>query len=477
MSKIKILISTDSAALTSGLANTTRNIFIPLLRKYPDKYEIHQLGFFHFNPTIPVPWPIYQTKTRVNPNGSTELDIDDKYGEKSFDEIVSSVKPDIVFGYGDLWHFAPTINSVHRNSYRLINYYTVDGQPYVGHYVDNGASTTWGQALDKSDLIISLSNFGKQTLLRSCPELKDKSIKVMYHSMQMNKYRILTPSDKEKVRHEVLGKILGDKQNFICGFVGRNQFRKQNYKLWELCHYMVHGDYIECNDCKRITTKEWDHSARKTRDISELTIYDPGYDYSYCWHCKSGNITNGIPNPKFYLWMHTPKDDPGYHIDLQRIMWNVQSNCIYTPKDNQYISDDDLIKIMQCFDIGYYPSGGEGFGNFSAELLACGIPMVYSNYSAHGEICSKGGLPVRVSYIPEIFHGIQRAVVDNNHAVEQVLKLYRNPVLRTNLGLAGANFINNFDINIMVDVWDSIFSETMNKRLPIKNRELIGGIL
>ena len=61
--KTKILICTHSAAMHSGLSETTRHIFIPLLQKYGDKYEIHQLGYFNFGkPSEKVPWPIYTTK-------------------------------------------------------------------------------------------------------------------------------------------------------------------------------------------------------------------------------------------------------------------------------------------------------------------------------------------------------------------------------------------------------------------------------
>lgn len=404
------------------------------------------------------------------------MDHDDKYGEKSFDEVVSKVKPDIVFGYGDMWHFAPTINSVLRNSYRLLTYYTVDGQPYFGHLESDG-STAWGQALNKVDQIVSLSHFGVDTLKRSCQELKDKDIKVMYHPMDMGRFPEFTKEQKKEIRLQILGKTLGDPDNIICGFIGRNQFRKQNYKLWEAAHYIVHGDYIKCNDCGRVTTKEWDHSARKTRDSSELTMYEQGYNYDSCWHCKSSNIRAGIPNRRFYLWMHTPKTDPGYNMELQQRMWDISSNCIYTPNPGQELSRQEMVKLMNCFDMCYYPSGGEGFGNPVAEMMACKVPLVFSNYSSHAEFAKFGGLPVRVSYIPEIHHAIQRAIVDNNHAVEQILKLVEDPSLRDNLGEAGRSYIGNYALQNMTPAWDMIFTSMMSKQPPIKNGRMYGGLV
>lgn len=373
-----------------------------------------------------------------------------------------------------MWHFMPTISSVARNSYRLLTYYTIDGQPYYGH-LEADDSTAWGSNLSRVDQIVVLSNFGKDTLKRSCKELKDKDIKVMYHALDMQKFPKLSIEQKKELKQKVLGKVIGDSDSIICGFIGRNQFRKQNYKLWEAAHYVIHGDYIVCNDCKRVTTKEWDHSARKTRDISELTIYEQGYNYDHCWYCKSSNIRAGTPNRKFYLWMHTPKTDPGYNIELQQRMWSIPQNCIYSPNPGQDISKQDIVKIINCFDIGLMLSGGEGFNNPSAEMMACGVPLVFSNYSSHAEYSVYGGLPVRVTYIPEIHHGIMRAVVDNNHTVEQLLKLIESPSLRESLGEQGRNYISNFNTQTMVDQWDSIFTEMMKKDIPIKNGVIHGG--
>lgn len=132
---------------------------------------------------------------------------------------------------------------------------------------------------------------------------------------------------------------------------------------------------------------------------------------------------------------------------------------------------------MNCFDMCYYPSGGEGFGNPVAEMMACKVPLVFSNYSSHAEFAKFGGLPVRVSYIPEIHHAIQRAIVDNNHAVEQILKLVEDPSLRDNLGEAGRSYIGNYALQNMTPAWDMIFTSMMSKQPPIKNGRMYGGLV
>lgn len=470
--KIKILISTDSAGLSSGLANTTRNIFIPLLQMYPNKYEIHQLGFFHHGQaTERVPWPIYPTMFKDTPNGK-ELEIRDKYGEYSFDQVVNKVNPDIVFAYGDLWHMAPTINSVQRNKYSLICYYTVDGTPYVGHLEKDG-STQWGKTLAKVDKIITLSKFGRDVLKKSCPEIADKDIGTLYHPLNLREFAHLDEETRKKNREKTLPKILVDTA-FVAGFVGRNQFRKQNYKLWELTHYLVHGDYLWCNDCERITIKEWDHASRSSRTPGELTLYEQNYDYSHCWYCKSNNIRGGEPKRDFYMWLHVPKNDPGYNCDLHQRLWKVESNCIYTnTPPGKKVNHAELVNLISAWDVMYYPSGGEGFGNPPFEAMAAGVPIVYSNYSAHAEFCKFGGLPVRVgTYIPELNHGIQRSVVDTGDAVKQMLTLMEDRELLDSLSKSARAYCSSYSLSQLAQAWDKVITEVYSRQRPIQSHQL-----
>jgi hypothetical protein len=477
MSKIKILISTDSAALQSGLAETTRNIFIPLLKFKPEKYELHQLGFFHWQPKEQVPWPIYRTRVNKRPDGQLAPDEADKWGEITSHELISKLTPDIVFGYGDMWHFNHLLYSPLRNTYRLAVYYTIDGQPYFGHLNDDG-TTAWGKNLTKADEIVTLSHFGRRTLKEGCSELADKDIHVAYHALDMTRFSDKTNEEILDIRKQVFPPIIAH-DSFIMGWCGRNQFRKQNYKLWEVLHYLVYGDYIECNECGKITIKEWNHSSRKTMDPDRLTMYDPGYRYDYCWYCKGVNISEGIPNNKCYLWLHMPKNDPGYNPELHERIWKVSDKSMYTSSLDHFrgIPRDDVISMMQAWDCMFYPSGGEGFGNPPYECLAAGTPIVYSNYSSHAEFCKFGGLPVRVNYIPELHHGIMRSIIDTGDAVKQLLKLIRSKELCHKLGARGKLHVSQYHITHMVEFWDKLFTNMMKKPLPTESEVLYTSVI
>lgn len=478
--KIKILINTDSAALHSGLSETTRNIFIPLLQMYPDKYEIHQCGWFDFKRKEPVPWPIYPTKFIQHPNGQKELDQSDKYGQKTVHELIENIKPDIVFGYGDLWTFDHILLSPLRNTFRLCVYYTVDGQPYHGH-INSDGSTQWGKMLNKADSIVSLSHFGRDTLYTCCPELSDKEIHVRYHPLEMARYENYTDEQIKEMRSKILPPEIMSRENlFIIGWVGRNQFRKQNYKLWELLHYMRYGDYIKCKDCGRVTVKEFNHSAGRSKNpktgkiTDQYIMYDQDYEYNNCWHCKSENIVEGEPDEDIFMWFQMSKTDPGYNSEMHERLWGVNDRTIFTNNTDGMIgiSKKDVARLYSLFDVMYYPSGGEGFGNPAFECMAAGTPLVFSNYSSHAEFCKFGGLPVRGTFIPELNNAIQRIAVDNNHAVEQMLKIRKDKELRDKLGNDARQHAIKFDIGQVVPGWDRIFTSMMKKPLPINSNKI-----
>lgn len=482
--KTKILICTHSAAMHSGLSETTRHIFIPLLQKYGDKYEIHQLGYFNFGkPCEKIPWPIYTTKVDQTPQGARP-DLNDRYGQMSFDNVVEKVKPDIVFGYGDMWHFEHMLNSPQRNSYRMLCYYTIDGQPYFGH-IDQNGDTSWGKNLTRADQVVVLSHFGKEVLLNGCPEIKDTNIKVMYHPMDMNRYPALNEQQKLELKDKLLPKHISRKA-FVAGWLGKNQFRKQNYKLWETAHYVIHGDYIRCNDCDRVTIKEYNHTCRRPKDpdkypgeLDKITMYDRNYRYKECWHCKSTNIVEGTPNKDFYMWFHMSKEDPGYNADLQENMWRVKDHCIYTKniKGLSGVAAKDVAMLLASWDCMLYLSGGEGFGNPLAEALAAGTPCVFSDYSSHAEFGQFGGLPVRCTYIPELHHGIQRSIVDTNDSVRQILRMIEEPETKAALGQKGRQHMSKFAIPHMVDAWHNILQDVAQRPLPIESDKLHPAII
>lgn len=467
---IKLLLSTDSAAIHTGLAETTRLVFKRLLDRFPGKYEISQLGWFHLpEGGETVPWEIYATE--VKDKGFVQ---EDKYGQRTFENILHKVKPDIVYTNGDLWCFDHLLNSPSRNLFRLVTYYTIDGQPYWGNEIIPGKKSEWGNTLSKADKIVVLTEFGEEVLKNSMPEMAGRDISVIYHPVDEGRFRMLNDTEKALARQDLWAPGV-PQDAFVLGWVGRNQYRKQNYLMWELMYYLVHGDYIQCKDCGRVTRREYDHCAMKTREVGRLRSYEQDYDYSYCWYCRSKDITEGESIDDIYLWTHMNKSDPGWKCDINTTMWKVKDRVIYTNglTPARGIPPQQLANLIATWDVMLYLSGGEGFGIPAYESMISGVPVIYSNYSSHADFCQHGGLPVRCSFVPELNFTIERAVADINHAIEVVLWAYNNRVALKELGKKGRAWTEDKTLDSIVDQWDEVFTNMMKNQTGIDSTSLI----
>ena len=98
--KARILIVGDSPAIGTGMAEVIRLIFEDLLQRYPDSYEVEQIGLFHFYAVTIPKWPVYPTKT-IKVLNSFRLDESDIWGHITLREKVDTWRPDLVFAFND----------------------------------------------------------------------------------------------------------------------------------------------------------------------------------------------------------------------------------------------------------------------------------------------------------------------------------------------------------------------------------------
>jgi len=431
-----ILITSYSPCIHGSYGIVAREIF----KRIHDakKYTLVHHAWFHIDVPNSVPWTIIPTKMKME-NGNQQLISEDIHGQQSFKEVLAKVKPDIVWALGDFYMLKHVFEEkANYPNIQFICHLAVDGEPWhrnITNFVSN------------ADHIVAISKFGSGVLSK----VLGKPIPYIHHGVDT---KMIYPMDTERRHKQRLSASGGafTEDAFVVGFVGKDQFRKMPWKLWEFIHYLVHGDYIVCNECGKVTLMEWDKMTHSPRDSSCLRQYESGYDYTYCYHCRSKEITRGEQRSKVYGYFHMPYKpndawDPGHLNDI----WSVSGNMYNTQGlgSMRGLDDNKMIGVYNLMDMFYFCTGGEGFGIPAVECMAAGVPVMYSNYSALPELMPDCGIPVRVDWMCEMQSCYDRALINTADAVGKAIKIIDNrdivkPIIEKGLEVA------------KVETWDVI---------------------
>lgn len=223
--KTRILIVTDSPVLPSGMAETTRLIFGALLRNYPSLYDVQQVGLFHYYAVTEVSWAVHPTETS-NDGIVTKLAVDDLFGQKTFQKVINTFSPDIVFAFNDPQNVLHLCAPPSARKHKLILYLNFDGYHIPPVH---------GAQLSNADLIVTMSDFSLN-VARSClKELGDKELCYLYSPADMKRFSPASDDEKRTLRRDLLPRSIPE-DFFILGWVGRNQWRKQVWVLYKVLH-------------------------------------------------------------------------------------------------------------------------------------------------------------------------------------------------------------------------------------------------
>jgi len=118
------------------------------------------------------------------------------------------------------------------------------------------------------------------------------------------------------------------------------------------------------------------------------------------------------------------------------------------------VPEETLSQIMNVMDIHLWTTGGEGFGLTGLETMATGAVNVATNYTTPPELFQFGkknqcGLPIKVLDYEMGNAGVDRAIVDVEHAYGQMKWLRENKeemIALRNCGLERARRIYDWDV-------------------------------
>lgn len=438
----KLLIVTDSPALPTGMAETTRLLFAALKRRYPLAYDLFQIGLFHTYAIARPEWPVYTTDTLIGPSGRRQLDPEDVYSTKSFARILAELRPDLVYAFNDPQRVAHICVDPSQRSYGLAVQVNVDGWPLPlrrEHYLIN------------ADALLTSSIFSSRALLACNPNLTEKSIDYLYSPSDLSRFSPASEERKVNLRAEHFPDWI-DRSAFVLGWVGRNQWRKQVWILYRVIEHLRVGGYRLCARCGNVLPID-DATILPESIISDHVPERVGLNSAieHCSRCGFHASVLAKPIDDIFLWLHMPPDEPGSTWPIELLagsrkcrsrMFHYTAGCGHLAA----LSPEDVATLFQLWDGLLYLSGGEGFGLPAWEAMATGLPVVYTNYSSHGEFLSAAGagIPVGGTLQPEANTCILRIVANISQAVGAVRRLYYDRKLALSLGGAGRRYVEQF---------------------------------
>ena len=156
-----------------------------------------------------------------------------------------------------------------------------------------------------------------------------------------------------------------------------------------------------------------------------------------------------VRDPAVDLILHcVPNDAEGSDLrqEIARLPDDIAPRVKFTGAHDSWkgLTHDELVALYNAADIYISTTGGEGFGLTLAESLACGTPVVVTDWAAEREVVGDGGIlipPLQDTYGRAVrYHsgfGMDWAVPDGRAFVQPTLDLLANPRQRKALGASG----------------------------------------
>ena len=228
---------------------------------------------------------------------------------------------------------------------------------------------------------------------------------------------------------------------------------ERKYNFLPLLDAYIKGDgYIQKNDIS-ITTKS-PHLAYQIKQILSSEnifakiFYDKVRDFSY----------RVIVSGKYAKLLN---DKLGWDVQFtERLGSSTKDNGDFFLSPIRHIerkSFRDKVYDISVEHVHSFVGNGVLLHNTNVEAMACGLPVIGTNYTTFPELLKDGrGLLADVKTYVTGMYNVERALVDTEHMSQLLEMLYRSPDLRKKLGENARTFVQQFDWNKIILQWEKL---------------------
>ena len=384
MRKKRVLFISEAAYLNTGYAKYSKEVISRLHNT--GKYDIAEFSIYGNSSDERrknIPWKNYPNLPDKDDEEGARVyssNNSSQFGAWRFERLCLDFEPDIVLTIRDHWMDSFIYHSPFRKIFSWAWMPTVDASPQNQEWIDTFSDCNY---------VLTYSDWAKK-LIESQAGKTVNTVGVASPSAA----ECFVPMDKSKIREEF---DLADDINII-GTVMRNQRRKLFPALLE-----AFGKYLKAS--KSTNTYLYLHTS----------FPDAGWNLPQMMH--NNEISSRV------LMTYVCEECEGIEVSFFR---DAKKQC---PKCGNYkstpsnvgngVSDENLAKIYNLFDLYIQCANSEGFGLPQVEAAACGIPIACTNYSAMEDLVNKiNAYPIDYSLYKELETGCDRAVPNIDSVVD-----------------------------------------------------------
>jgi glycosyltransferase involved in cell wall biosynthesis len=414
--KLKILAHSNHSRAKTGFGKHMKHLLSYLHKT--GKYEIIEVanGRPKMDPSmLTLPWKGFGSLPQ-DQNLIQQCQSDQQkarlasYGHYGIDDLVKENKPDIYLGIEDIWGVE---NFWKRTWWKNINsmiWTPVDSVPLLDKHIE-GAKNTQN--------IIVQASFAQKAL----SDQGFKNVHLLPVPLDPSNFFKIDDSDREHLRssHGI------SKDDFIIGFVFRNQLRKSVPNL--LKGFKLFKEQNPNLNTKLLLHTHWGEGWDIPRLLNEEGI-DPKLVLTtyFCDKCNQYEI----------------KPFSGQNLDC-KLCGSKKSQ--QTVQIQRGVFEDQLNQIYNLMDVycHAFTSGGQEIPIQEAKL--CELITLVTNYSCGEDYCSKesGGLPLDWAEYREPGTQFIKASTDSMHIANQLTKVYNMTNAEKNkMGKTARDFVIDF---------------------------------
>lgn len=427
--KKTILIHSNFCKAFTGFGKNKKNLLRYLFST--GKYNIIEAANgHHFDDPVlkSVPWECYGTlppHQRLQSLGHDQQRAA-AYGAEMIDEIIKKTKPDIYIGIEDIWAFNEFHLKPWWNKINCMIWTTLDSLPLLQQAIDYAPKIknyyVWASFAEKA--------FNK---------LGYDHIKTLRGSLETKNFFRFSDEDRLKIRE----KNNINKEDFIIGFVFRNQLRKSVPNI--LDGFKKFKQLNPESKAKLLLHTHWGEGWNIPDFLREKNIpFDDILTTYFCAKCNSYEVRQ-----------FTGQD--------QKCKYCGTDKSVNTTNINQGVSEKQLNEIYNIMNVYCHPftSGGQEIPIQEAKLTE--LITLVTDYSCGEDNCSEdsGGVPLLWHEYREPGTQFIKASTDADSISVEIEKIYKmDSIEKRNIEQKSREWaINNFSIEVIGGKLEHILDE------------------